>query len=346
MTDDATADRGHPACSVVIPTYNRRRRLQRVLHAVATQVVDTTFEIVVVSDGSTDETEDYLATLVLPVPLRWASQPNSGPAAARNRGVDMAEGDLIIFVDDDVVPTAGMLQAHIDAHRRVGDNAVVIGPMLDPPDFDLSPWTSWEQAMLRKQYRAMDRGDYPATSRQFYTGNASLARRHLHDVGGFNPEFRRAEDVELAYRLDDHGLGFFYENQAVGHHYAERSFDSWKSTAYVYGRNDVVFGRDPNRSWMLSFMAYKFNDQHPLARWATILCIRTPALRSPLTGLLRYVAVGAERLRLGPLSRYALSGIFSIEFHSGIADELGGSEQFIELLREQPTTTDPDGAEQ
>ena len=59
--------------------------------------------------------------------------------------------------------------------------------------------------MLAKQYEAMDRGVYGATARQFYTGNASVARRHVIAAGGFDTSFRRAEDVELAYRLADRG---------------------------------------------------------------------------------------------------------------------------------------------
>ena len=85
--------------------------------------------------------------------------------------------------------------------------------------------------MLAKQYKAMTRGDCEATARQFYTGNASVLRRHLLAVGGFDSAFRRAEDVEMAYRLDGSWSHFAFEPAAIGLHYAARSFDSWRSPA-------------------------------------------------------------------------------------------------------------------
>jgi GT2 family glycosyltransferase len=96
--------------------------------------------------------------------------------------------------------------------------------------------------MLVKQYDAMERGDWAATARQFYTANASLARRHVLDAGGFDERFRRAEDVELAYRLADRGLRFVFARDAVVVHHPDRSFRAWLDIAGAYGRNDVVFG--------------------------------------------------------------------------------------------------------
>ncbi len=236
MNGDAT-----PTLSVVVPTYNRRGRLARVLASLASQDVDEPYEVIVASDGSTDGTDEYLTGGDLPIAVTALTQQNQGPAAARNLGVEHARGDLVVFIDDDVVADAGLLSAHRGAHERLGDRVVVIGPMLDPPDHTMSPWVAWEQEMLAKQYVAMDRGDYTATARQFYTGNASLRIDHLREVGGFDPAFRRAEDVELAFRLDDLGLTFHYESEAIGLHYAERSYEAWRRTAHDYGRNDIVF---------------------------------------------------------------------------------------------------------
>src|SRR6185369_12818569 len=105
------SDSGTPAISVVIPTFNRLPRLQRVLSALAEQTVSASeFEVVVVSDGSTDGTDDYLAKGDTPVPVRHARQDNAGPAAARNHGVRLARGRLILFVDDDVVASPALVE--------------------------------------------------------------------------------------------------------------------------------------------------------------------------------------------------------------------------------------------
>lgn len=320
-----------PGISVVIPTYNRRERLERVLQSLAKQDIDEPFEVIVASDGSTDGTDEYLVGGGIPLAVVALAQANSGPAAARNLGVDRAQGDLVVFIDDDVVAHPGLLRAHRDAHRRLGDRLVVIGPMLDPPDHAMSPWVSWEQEMLAKQYTAMDRGEYTATARQFYTGNASLLRRHLREVGGFDPAFRRAEDVELAFRLDDLGLEFHYEPDAIGLHYAERSYDAWRQTAYDYGRNDIVFARDLGRAWLFAFIRDSYRWRHPVGRQLIMRSVGSDSVgRRAIRTLER---LQTSRRATPARRRYALSAIYGIEYHRGIADELGSVAAFRHLLR-------------
>jgi GT2 family glycosyltransferase len=323
-----------PAVSVVIPTYNRRRQLEQTLAGLARQTYSRDlFETIVVSDGSTDDTEEYLASGDLPLRVVAVTQPNAGPAAARNHGVGIARGQLIVFIDDDIVPAPGCLARHVERHDPLDDDRVVVGPMLDPPDHEMSPWIDWEQRMLYKQYEGMVAGRFEPSPRQFYTGNASIARRHVLAAGGFNTSFRRAEDIELAYRLHDRGLLFVFEPAAIAHHYAERSFDSWRRIAYDYGRMNVIFGRDLGRSWILVAIGKEFGDRHVLARALTLACIPRPWLRRPVDTSLRLAARVAARLRFPRIAKYALSAIYSIEYHDGVADELGGAEQFRAILQ-------------
>ena len=226
-----------------------------------------------VSDGSSDGTDEFLRSPECPLPVVAVRQDNAGPAAARNRGIREATGDLVVFIDDDVVPAPDLLAAHLRHHDASGnDDTVVIGPMITPTDDVLSPWVRWEQDMLYKQYAAMERGDWEATARQFYTANASIARRHLLDAGGFDEAFRRAEDVELAYRLADRGMHFTFAKDAIVDHHAERSFASWLDIARQYGRNDVIFGRDLGQRWLLDSIATEFHGRHRLVRALTRTC--------------------------------------------------------------------------
>ena len=94
-----------PRLSVVIPTYNRVERLTKVLSALAKQTVARCeFEVIVVSDGSTDGTDEYLENVDLPYRLVYSRQPNTGPSAARNHGTRLATGEIVLFIDDDVLP--------------------------------------------------------------------------------------------------------------------------------------------------------------------------------------------------------------------------------------------------
>lgn len=314
--------------SVVVPTYNRVGRLRHVLEALERQQYPADcYEVVVVSDGSTDGTHAYLEALRPKSTLRWFSQSNRGPAAARNVGVDKATGDLVVFIDDDLVPDAGLLAEHVRVHQEMaGRDVVALGPMLSPDGFVMAPWVRWEQDMLMKQYLAMLRGDWEPTARQFYTGNASLRRSHILAAGGFDESFRRAEDVELAYRLAARGLSFVFTMKAAGMHYADRSYRSWLDAAFAYGRNDVIMARDRNQKWLLSAVGREFHARHVLIRSLVRLCRGRPRLTSVATSALKAAADAATLANAGRIEQAAYSGLFNLQYYTGLFGEMGNRE--------------------
>jgi GT2 family glycosyltransferase len=254
--------------------------------------------------------------------VRWFLQANRGPAAARNAGVEKAGGEFIVFIDDDLVPEPQLLGEHARSHREAARDVVVLGPLLTPDGFEMLPWVRWEQEMLMKQYKAMLRGDWPATARQFYTGNASLRRSHILAAGGFDEGFRRAEDVELAYRLAENGLGFVFNMQAAGMHFAERSFGAWLDAAYTYGRNDAIFTRDRNQKWLLPAVRREFRDRHFLIRSLVRICGGRPRLTRIASSGLKFAADAATLLRASDIEGFAFSGLFNLQYYTGLFNEL------------------------
>ena len=320
MTETAT-----PAISVVIPTFNRLPRLKQVLEALSRQSLDgSLFEVVVVSDGATDGTDEYLSSAAHP-PLVHARQHNAGPGATRNHGVRLARGRLILFIDDDVVATPTLVERHLRAH---GDSTstVVIGPMSDAPGFKYSPWVAWEQAKLQKQYQAMRLGVYRPTFRQFFTGNASVPRALFLEAGGFDTSFRRAEDIELSYRLDQLGATFEFDEMAIGHHLAERSFASWIAAAGAYGRNDVTFAHDHEQRWLLPKMAAEFKERSVVTQVLVRTCLTRPRVASVVSRCLQ--AIGGSSLMIPRVSSFALSGLYGLTYYRGAADEYGDAAAF------------------
>ncbi|NJK30824.1 MAG: glycosyltransferase family 2 protein, partial [Acaryochloris sp. SU_5_25] len=105
--------------SVIIPTYNRLPILQKCLHALSQQhlAATHTYEIVVVDDGSTDDTVAWLASQSLPC-LSYIGSAHQGAATARNLGLQMAQGDTVVFIDSDLVVTEQFLQAHAQALQQ------------------------------------------------------------------------------------------------------------------------------------------------------------------------------------------------------------------------------------
>jgi GT2 family glycosyltransferase len=320
--------------SIVIPTHNRRDSLRRTLLALARQSISAErFETLVICDGCTDGSVHMCHELSpeLPYRLRVIEQTNSGPAAARNRGVEEALASLIVFLDDDIVPDPALLATHIRAHHPQ-DNLVTIGPMLPPPDEALSVWAEWENSVVLKEYQAMESGKYEATERQFFTGNAALRKEHLITVGGFNPDFRRAEDVELAIRLRETGVTFAFLPDARSWHYISRSFENWLKTPIKYADADVLMSRAgyPDTLWAV---AGEFPNRSLPVRALVRACAghhrRTRAAESALRRLILQAEDSGKRRRT---ARAACSLLFNLRYYHQIATLLGGASQFRAFL--------------
>lgn len=193
--------------SVVIPTYNRRVILEKALRALDEQTLDPrTYEVVVVDDGSTDGTIDMLRALQVSYTLRVLEQPNSGPATARNRGIMAAQGDLIVFIDSDIVSCPEFLEAHVAAHAG-RPNVIGHGPVIHTTDID-DPMSA--------RMKVTD------ISRAFFaTGNVSIRKEHLTRAGLFDETFAEYgwEDLELGLRLRQLGLKAVKVPKARGYHY-------------------------------------------------------------------------------------------------------------------------------
>lgn len=194
--------------SVVVPTYNRSEVLRVCLASLARQTLSLDqFEVLVVDDGSTDDTESVVRGFQGTLSVRYLRQPhNRGRAAARNRGIREATGDVVVFVDSDVFPVPGFLAAHRSIHlaspRAVGRGPLLLTAHLDDP-FAKRPLL-------------------PDPSPAFLdTANASVRREHLLAAGGFDEEFRHYgwEDADLGLRLRRMGLKRVYDRRALAYHY-------------------------------------------------------------------------------------------------------------------------------
>lgn len=283
-----------PRLSIVLPTYNRRRRLERVLLGLDRQTVPAdTFEVVLVDDGSQDDTAEWLRNNdKRNYFVRCIHQANAGPAKARNKGVESARGELLLFIDDDVEPMPDLLKEHLGSHD-VETDIVVLGPLASLDHYE-QPWVAWEQEKLEAQYAAMQRGDWAPTFRQFWTGNASVAKKHVEAAGGFDPSFLRAEDVELGRRLHELGLRFRFNPRARGLHHAERSLPAWEAMHRSYGALEVKIFGGLGEDQLVRVLAENFSRIHPATRWLVTHCANHERRRALASGALRtWLRLGA-----------------------------------------------------
>jgi glycosyltransferase involved in cell wall biosynthesis len=202
--------------SVVIPTYNRAERLRACLEALAHQTQPSNeFEVVVVVDGSIDYTTEMLKHLRTPFSLNILFQENKGQHMARNLGVEHARGRYCLFLDDDIMAEPELVAEHLNLHRQqkkvVGIGQIVLRIPENADWFTASFSNGWQQ-----HYEELNQGDREPSWSDCYGGNMSVARSSFLEVGGFAADIRRSHDVELGYRLEQHGLTFAYLPRAAG----------------------------------------------------------------------------------------------------------------------------------
>jgi len=233
--------------SVIVPTYNRAQSLRRCLAALNEQSYPhSDWEVVVVDDGSSDDTTHVLRTTSLRVPLNWATQRNAGPAAARNLGIHMARGRVILFIGDDIMPTRDWLSVHASAHEEYPAATVaVLGFTTWSPDMKITPFMKHLDSQgLQFGYSLLEGREW-ADYRCFYSSNVSVKRQLLEQVGLFDEEFRYAaiEDTEIGYRLEKAGMRLLYRPQALAYHEHAVTFASARRKMEWCGIGAALFER-------------------------------------------------------------------------------------------------------
>lgn len=214
MSDTPSAPRGSARpedLAVVIPTHGRPEILGRTLDALAAQSVRG-FEIVVVVDGADQPAPER-------TDVRTVVQEHAGPGVARNLGARSTDRPLVLFLGDDMVPDATLVEQHLRRHaEHPEDRVAVLGHVEWHPEAGggrILNWLDWSGS----QFDLGADADGVAGFGRFVSCNVSCKRRFFLDAGGFDPEFSYYyEDLELAYRLDEHGMVLLYEPHAVARH--------------------------------------------------------------------------------------------------------------------------------
>jgi GT2 family glycosyltransferase len=217
-----------PDITIVVPTYNRRALLADAVASLRRQSYPgDRYEIVIVSDGSTDGTDDDYATPRHSPVTRLIRQEKRGfgLAAARNLGLRHAQGRLVMFFDDDMVADESMVEAHVEAHAQFDEDVAVCGRVQLAPDL---PQTPFCQIILGDICRL--HADNPDEARFLPFGIAlswqtSFKRKAQERLGGYDDTFRLYgwEDIEFSYRASQQGIRFYYEPRAIAFHRDQRN---------------------------------------------------------------------------------------------------------------------------
>jgi glycosyltransferase involved in cell wall biosynthesis len=201
--------------SIVIPTFNGARRIGRTLQAIRSQSFRGEVETIVVDDGSRDATAQVVGAFA---GVKLLSQPNRGPAAARNHGARVASGDILLFTDDDCVPQPDWIER-------------MLGPFEDPKVVGAKgAYLTRQKALVARFVQAEYEDKFAKMachpSIDFIdTYSAAFRRDVFMRYGGYNTSFPTAcaEDVELSYRMrKDNLLMMFVAGARVYHTHPDR----------------------------------------------------------------------------------------------------------------------------
>jgi glycosyltransferase involved in cell wall biosynthesis len=236
-----------PRISVVICTRDRAALLTRTLESLAAQTLDrSVFEIIVVDDGSSDGTRAAVEGFPEGLALRYAYQRHAGLASAKNHGLFLSRGALVLFQDDDDLAIPTLLEEHVRTHDAHPDeNVAVLGYTSLDATIAGDPLMHFvtEVGCYLFAYPHLSDGD-AVDFEYFWGGRTSCKRAFLVERGVFNQIFQfGCEDIELGFRLSAYGLRVVYNARAVSVMVRRIGFDEFCDRLLRQGRSNFVFSQ-------------------------------------------------------------------------------------------------------
>jgi glycosyltransferase involved in cell wall biosynthesis/peptidoglycan/xylan/chitin deacetylase (PgdA/CDA1 family) len=229
--------------TAVVITRDRVELLARTLPTVLEQDPPSGgFEVIVVVDGSSDSTLHLLDQHASRHSLRVLRQPPRGISAARNAAIDAARGQVVVFLDDDLLCEPRLLRAHATAHARNAGPLIVVGRLGVARDSPSPLVAAWLATVAASAHARRSRG--PTLRDAFLAANCSAPLELLRSCGGFDEFFVAGrEEHELGLRLVRAGARPAYEPEAVAFEIVQKPVERLLRDAHAVGRDEVALCR-------------------------------------------------------------------------------------------------------
>jgi glycosyltransferase involved in cell wall biosynthesis len=282
--------------SIIINTFERPESLSRCLEALERQKNAEPFEVVVVDDGGRLDLKAIRRVWETRVPLKMIRIEHAGRAEARNRGVEQAAGERILFLGDDIRVMPGCLERH---RSHTETSIAVTGPY---PLQDLrgsSAYRYWAESVHPERIEDPDNAGFL----MFATGNLSMDRELFLQLGGFDDRFVKYgwEDIDLGLRFERAGGRLVFDEKAAARHF----------------HPNVTLAQMWQREWEMGYTAWQFHD-----KWAH---------DAPEAAAAVNFWGDAAHLRIGPEWRRAL-GVRLTEWTERAIPESGLNRRLIERM--------------
>ncbi len=321
--------------SVIVPTHNRREFLPELLASLAAQDYPSDrWELVIVDDGSSDDTVTFLESREgqRPANVVVISQPQGGPAAARNNGARNARGRALLFLDDDMIASPSLVREHAIVHLEQ-PWTVVVGHLTLPTE-GREPWVAWEDAQMARHFNALKGGQRVPGPRDFFSGNCSVSTDLFNGISGYDTSLQRTEDVELGYRLREAGAKFTYRAGADSLHLGQHKFEGWLRYARLYGESDIRLAWEKGHTELRREIFYWYHLRQPMNRALVRVCSALPVLEAPIVNGLNAIGRATYRWGLRGASIACYSAIYNLAYWLAIIQTIGKRQFWSRVKRE------------
>ena len=237
--------------SVIIPCYNRVDGLRQLLERLSTQECEFKYEVIAVDDGSQNPILPQISDLIekSPIPIYCLRKKNGGPASARNLGVEIAKGEYLILVDDDMIIEPNFIQAHVETQQAVGNGLIscIFEFQIEGKTAPFHNWynnrtTEWREGFKKGLKKFSEDIFIPASPTNLTTANLSVRKSDYISLGKLDSEYENpaTEDQDFALRAQKNNIGAYitFKTKAI----QKESYDSLRKVCQrqMRGAKDTV----------------------------------------------------------------------------------------------------------
>lgn len=256
--------------SIEVTTYNRKEVLRELLQRLCLQTHPCErFEVVLSDDGSNDGLLEMVEGMIpgLPYRTRLLRHVHQGPGHGHNRGIEACEAELVLMLAADILPGPELVAEHIRSHRENPQPHIFVSgrltqsPDLPPTVVQLAANVEVEKIFLSESDQVEHGG--------FLVSNLSFKKSFMQQYGMLL-EWPPAsgEDLELGYRLKQHGMKVIENDRALGYHHHEETLATISKRAYMTGYNSHYFSELVDEPWVRRRFGLLEADASQLARFA------------------------------------------------------------------------------
>lgn len=249
--------------SIIIPTYNRLEKISKALASIDKIDFDVDdFEVIVVDDGSTDGTEKYISNLKnkIKYKITYIYQKNSGPSAARNKGIRIAKGNYVLIIDSDCMVDKNILKQYI---KYLPDDSLggIGGNILPEGEDILSSYLDYTGAWRP--------GNRNGEINYIVTANALFIKKVIEEVGFFDEDFRQpgGEDPEICERIIKKGYKLKYNPDAIVIHSHRTSIKNIIKTFYIQGKGGRLLAIKHPNEWTLKISFFNLIGKNEIKKF-------------------------------------------------------------------------------